>query len=202
VAVTDTSATRGRASSTADIQGGVGDAMTEVPDAETGRSSVSFDFPDVSPPRTNVSADTDAASLSSDTDAGSHSLATQSTEPTAPLAPSCTEDAPHCEPMAECSGLRCATKSCDGTSDYWGPAVASMVGIPRSTALGDLNGDGHLDILVGSSLNVESGTLWGIAIFLGKGNGALSAPIVYDLSPFGVDSVLLTDLNGAGRFPV
>src|SRR5262245_46874336 len=63
---------------------------------------------------------------------------------------------------------------------------------PSSVAIGDLNGDGHLDLAVA---NAGSNT---VSVLLGNGNGSFSAasPYATGANP---QSVAIGDLNGDGR---
>jgi hypothetical protein len=62
----------------------------------------------------------------------------------------------------------------------------------NALALGDLNGDGNLDVVVGGP---------GLAVFLGKGNGTLTAPSGY--LPFsGTGPLALGDLDKDGKLDV
>jgi hypothetical protein len=87
------------------------------------------------------------------------------------------------------------------------PAVAYAVDKrvqPFSVAVGDFNGDGRADVLVGSS-DLDSwdpqtgkidGLLW---IFIGKGDGTFLSPLPYNGMADVPTSIAVADLNGDGR---
>jgi hypothetical protein len=82
----------------------------------------------------------------------------------------------------------------DGTFSA-GTVVATANGTEAILAIGDLNGDGHLDILLSNqSLDV------GWTPYLGRGDGTFVAGTSVDLGnwPFGKRVGLLWDLNGDG----
>src|SRR5207249_2100996 len=66
---------------------------------------------------------------------------------------------------------------------------------PLGVTLGDLNKDGHLDIIVAEAGSSD------IAVFLGQGGGAFAAPVTYALAtpPF---QVVVADVNGDGKLDV
>ena len=73
--------------------------------------------------------------------------------------------------------------------------------IPLSVAIGDLNGDGHLDLAV-ANYNDPLGFGEGmISVFLGDGNGTFSAATLYPTGTGvpGAQSVAIGDVNGDGR---
>src|SRR5271167_3561780 len=74
------------------------------------------------------------------------------------------------------------------------PSLA-LSGAPSSVAVGDLNGDGNLDLVVA---NFDTGK---ISVLLGLGNGKFSTPIDY---PVGKQPafVLIGDVNGDGKLDV
>jgi hypothetical protein len=60
---------------------------------------------------------------------------------------------------------------------------------PAAVASGDLNNDGHPDLVIGSG--------FGMIVLLGKGDGAFQRPIILPVT-FGVYFLTLADLNGDG----
>ena len=67
---------------------------------------------------------------------------------------------------------------------------------PNGVALGDLNGDGHLDVVVANSDN--PGT---IAVLLGNGDGTLKPPVTYSAGEW-PEFVLIADFNHDGHLDV
>ena len=84
----------------------------------------------------------------------------------------------------------------DGT---FAAAVAVIVGPgPVSVALGDLDGDGKLDLAVadqGSFSGVADGQL---SVLLNAGNGTFSAPVAYEAG-MSMRAVAMGDINGDGK---
>jgi uncharacterized protein (DUF2141 family) len=71
-----------------------------------------------------------------------------------------------------------------------------------SVAIGDLNGDGKLDLAVANYGDPVSGSPGGtISVFLGNGNGTFSAATLYSTQTHlsGAQSVAIGDLNGDGK---
>ncbi|MHB8273070.1 FG-GAP repeat domain-containing protein [Bradyrhizobium sp.] len=67
---------------------------------------------------------------------------------------------------------------------------------PNGLALGDLNGDGHLDVVVANE--DDPGT---IAVLLGNGNGTLQAPVKYAAGAW-PGFVVIADFNKDGHMDV
>jgi uncharacterized protein (DUF2141 family) len=70
--------------------------------------------------------------------------------------------------------------------------------LPFSVAIGDLNGDGKLDLAVANYGDPLSGN-GAISVFLGKGNGTFSAATPSPTLATGAQSVAIGDLNGDGN---
>jgi len=64
-------------------------------------------------------------------------------------------------------------------------------------AVGDFNNDGILDVALG--INNDSQQSGAIEVFLGKGNGSFSTPVVTDLNFDGIFALQAADFNGDGN---
>ncbi|MDD5543997.1 MAG: FG-GAP-like repeat-containing protein [Acidobacteriia bacterium] len=84
----------------------------------------------------------------------------------------------------------------DGT--FQTPVNFHVNAFPQSIALGDLNGDGKLDLAVGTMNFDGSG---GLAIFLGNGDGTFHNPVIFSAgdSP---EHVAVADLNGDANLDI
>jgi hypothetical protein len=69
---------------------------------------------------------------------------------------------------------------------------------PQSIAVADVNGDGKLDLVVGTSAFVNIQTLGEIDVFLGNGDGTFQLAVTYD-SGQGAWGVAVADVNGDGK---
>jgi hypothetical protein len=92
----------------------------------------------------------------------------------------------------------------DNSGTFQAPTSVSLNGEPNFAAIGDLNGDGKLDMAV----TERDGLTYDgqVEVFLGNGNGGFSAPVAYQASLFGgvaADSypanIAIADVNGDGK---
>ncbi|MES1205249.1 MAG: VCBS repeat-containing protein [Pseudomonadota bacterium] len=63
---------------------------------------------------------------------------------------------------------------------------------PLAIAVGDLNGDGKLDIAVSNEVN-------GVCVLVNQGDGTFAPPVIYDLQSSTAAALVLGDLNGDGK---
>jgi len=68
----------------------------------------------------------------------------------------------------------------------------------QSVAIGDLNGDGHLDLVVPSALASCSGGFGTVGVLLGNGNGTFQNAVTYSVNEY-VVFVAIGDVNGDGH---
>jgi Bacterial Ig-like domain (group 3)/FG-GAP-like repeat len=112
-------------------------------------------------------------------------------------------------PNACASSADCATGSGsvgvllgkgDGTFQ---PAVAygSGGGDAFSVAVGDVNGDGKLDVLVANYCNIGCSTSGPLGVLLGKGDGTFQSVIPYSPGS-SIGQIAVADVNGDGKLDV
>ena len=82
----------------------------------------------------------------------------------------------------------------NGDGTFRTPALFEAKNGPYAVALGDLNEDGKVDVVVS---NVE-GRTQGLSVLLGNGDGTLQLPITYETGD-DPHSVVLSDFNGDGH---
>ena len=71
---------------------------------------------------------------------------------------------------------------------------------PVSIALADINGDGHLDILVANQCSSANNCISGsVSVLLGNGDGTFQAADSYDTSGNSTYSIAVSDVNGDGK---
>jgi hypothetical protein len=68
-----------------------------------------------------------------------------------------------------------------------------------SIALGDLNGDGKLDLVVATACGSDNCTIGTVSVLLNEGNGAFLPAVSYNTGPQEADSVAVADVNHDGR---
>jgi Bacterial Ig-like domain (group 3)/FG-GAP-like repeat/Abnormal spindle-like microcephaly-assoc'd, ASPM-SPD-2-Hydin len=69
----------------------------------------------------------------------------------------------------------------------------------NSVVIGDVNGDGKLDVVVGNGSNSPTDALGNVAVLLGNGDGTFQTAVPYNRDGYGASSVALTDMNGDGK---
>src|SRR5262245_22865225 len=91
------------------------------------------------------------------------------------------------------------------TQVYFLPSITTDAGcLPSAVAVGDLNGDGDLDLAVTNEYQTCSGE-WGpgkVSVLLGNRDGTFRAPTSYASGGFQARSVAVGDLNGDGKLDV
>ena len=80
----------------------------------------------------------------------------------------------------------------DGSGTFGAPVSYAAGSMPSSVALGDLNGDGKPDIVIGR--NASGG---GVGVLLNLGRGTFAAAMIYASATL-TDSVAIGDLNADG----
>jgi hypothetical protein len=80
--------------------------------------------------------------------------------------------------------------------------------LPLSVAVGDVNGDGKLDLIVanqcakGSNCPNDTSTVGTLEVLLGKGDGTFQSPVGYSSGGYRAYSVVLGDVNQDGKLDV
>ncbi len=88
----------------------------------------------------------------------------------------------------------------DGT---FRPAVGYNAGyVPVAVVIADLNGDGHLDLIVANQSQCSNCINGGVSVLFGNGNGTFQSPVTYSSGGVAATSVAVGDLNGDGHLDV
>jgi Bacterial Ig-like domain (group 3)/FG-GAP-like repeat len=90
----------------------------------------------------------------------------------------------------------------DGT--FASPLVFTASGqnfTPQSMALGDINGDGKIDLVI-KSVSVLDSDAFQVGVLLGNGDGTFQAPLLGAAQPDGSGDLALGDFNNDGRMDV
>jgi hypothetical protein len=86
-----------------------------------------------------------------------------------------------------------------GAAGFLPPVHFNATNHAEEIAVGDVNGDGILDVVVGELVSI--GPLATLAVMINTGNGNFAAPVIYDAAPggrFGSTAVALADLDNDG----
>ncbi len=86
----------------------------------------------------------------------------------------------------------------NGDGTFANLAVFAAGVSPSAMAVGDFNGDGKLDLVVGGATVVLNSATTALAMLVGNGDGTFLQPLL--ITPFGdVRSMVATDINGDGK---
>jgi hypothetical protein len=104
-----------------------------------------------------------------------------------------------CQSGGNCSEGTLSVLLGNGDGTFQAP-VSYNDGMPgtSSVALGDVNGDGHLDLVAASDRLCSTCSDGGVSVLLGNGDGTFQAPLTYDSGGEKGFSVAIGDLNGDG----
>ena len=68
--------------------------------------------------------------------------------------------------------------------------------VPVAIAIGDFNGDGHLDLIVANQYQCNNCNTGGVSVLLGNGDGTFQAPVSYSSGGVAATGLAVGDLNG------
>jgi hypothetical protein len=69
----------------------------------------------------------------------------------------------------------------------------------NSVVIGDVNGDGKLDVVVGNGSTSPTVASGNVAVLLGNGDGTFQKAVRYNRGGYGASSVTIADVNGDGK---
>jgi hypothetical protein len=71
--------------------------------------------------------------------------------------------------------------------------------LANSVAIGDVNGDGKPDVVVGNGNTSTTVAAGNVGVLLGNGNGTFQTAVAYSRAGVGATSVVISDVNGDGK---
>jgi Bacterial Ig-like domain (group 3)/FG-GAP-like repeat/FG-GAP repeat len=97
----------------------------------------------------------------------------------------------------------------DGNGTFQQAVTYDTGGTPYAVALGDVNGDGKLDLVIANgslsyntNINDSFFPEGVVSVLLGNGNGSFQPFVLYDAGGNSTDSISIADVNGDGKLDV
>jgi hypothetical protein len=88
----------------------------------------------------------------------------------------------------------------NGDGTFQGPVAYGSGGYPaNSVAVGDVNGDGHTDLIVANGQQSPTNKNGKVSVLLGSGDGTFQTAISYGSGGQGATAVAVADANGDGK---
>jgi hypothetical protein len=98
-----------------------------------------------------------------------------------------------------CGGSSVGVLLGNGDGTLQAPTAYSMGEEVTAIAVGDVNGDGHLDLIVATGSEIGNPDSGGVAVLLGKGDGTFQTAVSYSSGGYIAIAVAIADLNGDGH---
>ena len=109
-----------------------------------------------------------------------------------------------CNSNNDCSGGSVSVFLGNGDGTFQNAVSVNSVGInSNAVAIGDVNSDGHADLVVSNQCNNNSNCTSGtVSVSLGNGDGTFQTAVQYPSGGLYAQSVALGDLNGDGKLDI
>ena len=107
-----------------------------------------------------------------------------------------------CQSGSDCNNGMVSVLLGNGDGTFQSAVSYNAGYVPVAVAVGDLNGDGRLDLILANQYQCNNCNSGGVSVLLGNGDGSFQAPVAYSSGGVAATALAVGDVNGDGHIDV